>query len=94
MWRGYVRSLGTVPVAWWALLVAVAIGRFSENRSPGQWAAVALIAVAAVLLFGVIPSLVLFARPQRLVPRPVRGGPGAWREWRDARRTPGARRTR
>jgi fumarate reductase subunit C len=96
LWRGYVRALTILPVAWWSLILAVLVGRLApDHASVGAWIAGACALVSITLMFIVIPAIVLLARPQRLIPRAVRGQPGAVTEWRDAGRTgPVSRRAR
>jgi cytochrome c biogenesis protein CcdA len=93
MWRGYVRTLGVLAVAWWCLVLAVLIGTFAPDRqSAATWIAGALALLAALWIFVLLPAIVLFARPRHLIPPAVRGQPGALSEWRQTRRTGPARR--
>ncbi len=96
MWRGYVRTLGVLPLAWWSLVLAVLIGRFAPDRaSAATWIAGGFGLLAALWIFIALPAIVLFARPRYLIPPAVRGQQGALSEWRQARRTgaaPAARR--
>jgi len=86
LWRGYVRTLGVLPFAWWWMLATLVVGRFTpDHRSPAALPVAVLIVVWVVLFFGVLPSIVLFSAPQRLIPPAVRGRPGALAEWRTAR---------
>jgi hypothetical protein len=66
-----------------------------DHASLGAWIAGACPLVAILLMFIVVPAIVLLARPQHLIPHPVRGQPGAVSEWRAADGTgPVSRRAR
>ena len=76
-----------LPLAWWLMIVTFVAFRLTPK---GHWPAelpAAVLGVAWVAVFFVLlPSLVLFAAPQALVPPAVRDRPGAVAEWRAARR--------
>lgn len=93
LWRGYVRALALLPPAWWLTLATVVAFRLTPNRHGTVIIPAAVLAAAWVIVcFGILPSIVLFAAPQRLIPPAVRGRPGAVAEWRQARRRAHARR--
>ena len=94
LWRGYVRSLAVAPVGWWLSIIAVIDFRLTPRHSAATTVSAVIAVLWAVVLFGLFPSVVLFARPQRLIPPSVRGQPGAVAEWLEARRGRGGRRGR
>jgi hypothetical protein len=85
LWRGYVRTLAALPVAWWLSLATLLVDRLTPRSSPLVWLAVAVSLVWAIVMFVVVPAIVLFAWPTRLIPPAVRREPGAIAEWRRAR---------
>jgi hypothetical protein len=94
LWRGYVRSLPVLPGATSLLVVIAVAGAFIPRHSAAAsvWLVVAIAWFAAVVLG--VGSIVLWARPQRLVPPAIRGRPGAVAEWRTRAGARAARRRR
>ncbi len=61
------------------------VARFTPRHTLTPWWVAAPTAVWMLLSFIVLPAIVLFARPQFLIPPAVRGRPGALAEWRHHR---------
>jgi len=85
LWRGYVRIRPLLPVELWVTLLTLLVARFTPRHTLTPWWVAAPTAVWMLLSFIVLPAIVLFARPQFLIPPAVRGRPGALAEWRHHR---------